>query len=299
MFGFFRGFAKILAIGRLLVVCNLILLSPVASCVIPNLRSAAEFGSQTRNAVSDEVKVLRLRTFGGISVETNRASLDSCAELHSTRLAILSVLAIHNRDGISRDRLCELMWPDRAVDRARGALKQALFVLRRELGERDLVIGKKFLALNPECVDCDVIQFEMARSSGNFAKATDLYRGPFLDGVRVKQSADFEKWADRQRDRLSVAFRCCLEKLASEAELASDYESAISWWSQLSEADPFSSRVALRYMNALAEGDDRESAIRHGLRYQALIRAELEAEPDFRIVEFLSKLRRSPGLRSA
>lgn len=247
----------------------------------------------------DEVKVLRLRTFGGISVVTSGASLDGVAELHTTRLAILSVLAIHNRDGISRDRLCELMWPDRSIERARGALKQALFVLRRELHERELVTGKTFLTLNPDCVECDVIQFEMARSSGNFAGAAELYRGLFLEGVRVKESTDFDKWADRHRDRLSVAFRCCLEKLACEAELDGDYETAITWWSQLSDADPFSSRIALRHMNALVAGDDRESAIRHGLRYQALIRAELEAEPDARILEYLAKLRRSSGLRSA
>lgn len=243
--------------------------------------------------------MLLLRTFGGVLVVTSGASPYGGAELHTTRLAILSVLAIHNRDGISRDRLCELMWPDRSVDRARGALKQALFVLRRELDERQLVAGKTFLTINPECVECDVIEFEMARNSGDFARAVALYRGPFLEGVRVKESPDFDKWADRHRNRLSLAFRCCLEKLACEAELDGDYETAISWWSQLSDADPFSSRIALRHMNALVAGDDRESAIRHGLRYQALIRAELEAEPDVRVLEYLSKLRRSSGLRSA
>jgi DNA-binding SARP family transcriptional activator len=242
--------------------------------------------------------VLLLRTFGGISVVKTRAPLRG-PELHGTRLALLSVLAINNRDGMSRDRLCELMWPDRPLERARGALKQALFVLRRELDERELVLGKKFLTLNPDRVECDVVQFETARSTGDFARAAELYRGPFLDGIKTRESPEFEKWADRHRDRLSLAFRCCLEKLACEAEFASNYESAISWWSQLSESDPFSSRIALRLMNALAEGDDRESAIRHGLRYQAFIRAELEAEPDIRVHEYLSKLRRSSGLRSA
>lgn len=242
--------------------------------------------------------MLLLRTLGGLAVATNGSSRDG-VDLHVNRLAILSVLAIHNREGISRDRLCELMWPDRTLERSRGALKQSLFVLRRELDEKEIVVGKKFLSLNPERVGCDLVQFEWARSSGDFAKAAALYQGPFLDGVRLKESPEFERWVERQRERLSQAFRCCIEKLACEAEIASDFETAISWWAQLSEIDPYSTRIALRYMAALASGDNREGAIRHGLRYQTLIRSDLEAEPDIRILQYLSILRQSPGSKSA
>jgi DNA-binding SARP family transcriptional activator len=234
-----------------------------------------------------------LKTFGGISVESDCNSSNDFA-IHPSRLAVLAVLAVCDRDGVSRDRLCNLLWSERSTERARGSLKQALFTLRRDLSERDLTTGKTILRLNTASVSCDVMDFELARRAGDLRRVVNLYDGPFLDGVHIKESPEFSRWVDRHRDRLAQAFRCSVETLACEAEQKSDFSDAVSWWSRISESDPFSSRIAMRHIKALVAADDREGAIRHGARYQSLVRAELDAEPDERVGMLLAQLRRSP-----
>jgi DNA-binding SARP family transcriptional activator len=50
------------------------------------------------------------------------------------RLALLALLAA-NPDGLSRDRIIGLLWPERKEDRARHALAQLVHAVRRSMGE--------------------------------------------------------------------------------------------------------------------------------------------------------------------
>ena len=45
--------------------------------------------------------------------------------------AILAYLAVHPDDRVSRERLIELLWPDRGESQARGSLRQCLLEIRR------------------------------------------------------------------------------------------------------------------------------------------------------------------------
>ncbi|MGH7461638.1 MAG: winged helix-turn-helix domain-containing protein, partial [Longimicrobiales bacterium] len=78
--------------------------------------------------------MLRLRTFGGLSIERDGHVIEQLSAQRKA-LAILAVLAAAPPAGVSRDKLLAMFWPERDADRARGALKQLLHVLRRELGE--------------------------------------------------------------------------------------------------------------------------------------------------------------------
>jgi DNA-binding SARP family transcriptional activator len=50
------------------------------------------------------------------------------------RLALLAYLAIHTDQGARRDSVVALFWPELDTAHARGALRQSLRFLRRELG---------------------------------------------------------------------------------------------------------------------------------------------------------------------
>src|ERR1044071_10073860 len=77
--------------------------------------------------------MLLLRTFGGLSLENGGRPIIGAAG-QRRRLAVLAVLAAAGDTPVSRDRLCALFWPDSDAERARGALKQALYALRRDVG---------------------------------------------------------------------------------------------------------------------------------------------------------------------
>lgn len=119
-----------------------------------------------------------------------------------SRLAILAVIATTGDHGIRREKLLALLWPESDEERARQALRQALFTMRRDMGAAELTIGVSDLRLNPNVLTSDVGDFRAAIEERRFDDAVALYRGPFLDGVFVRDSAEFEHWLDGQLTRL-------------------------------------------------------------------------------------------------
>ncbi len=233
--------------------------------------------------------MLFLRTLGGLALENDRAVAGAGAQ--RGRLAILAVLAVAGDAGVSRDRLLGLLWTDRDEERARAALNQALYALRRDVGEQELTLGTTELRLNPKVVTSDVAAFDAALRDGNLEEAVASYGGPFLDAIYIRNAPELERWIDRERDRLARAHRAALDQLADGARERADPKSAVEWLHKLAAVDPLSSNVARSLMEALVAAGDREAAIRHAAAYTALIRSELECEPDSSVVDFAEQLR--------
>src|SRR2546425_89381 len=121
------------------------------------------------------------------------------------RLALLAYLAAATPRGTQRrDRLLTLCWPELDQGRARAALRQALHVLREELGPR--VLGSRGGGgggLDFDGVRCDVAEFDRAVAAGRLTEALDLYRGELLEGFFISGAPDLERWQGDERRRLS------------------------------------------------------------------------------------------------
>ena len=126
-------------------------------------------------------------------------------------LALLIFMALTPGRRISREFLVDLLWADLEPERARNALRQALFHLRRLLGE-DALPGNEELTLTRP-VDVDRDHFLGAIERGELRESVDLYSGEFLPAFGVPGGAAFEHWADLERDRLRSAFLRCSELL--------------------------------------------------------------------------------------
>src|SRR3712207_6675803 len=105
--------------------------------------------------------MLRLRTLGGLWLERDGAPLDSIAAQRKA-LALLALVGASPKGGVSRDTLLAYLWPESDEERARNALSQLLFTLRRQLGEPALFAGTSELRLNAEVLTSDVAEFEQA-----------------------------------------------------------------------------------------------------------------------------------------
>jgi DNA-binding SARP family transcriptional activator len=110
-------------------------------------------------AASSGLNPLRLKTFGGLSLDRPDAGSD--AGLRPRSLALLAILAAAGPKGATRDRVLTVLWPEADEDRARHALSQALYSLRRDLGG-DVVLTTPTLRLDPERITADVIDFRAA-----------------------------------------------------------------------------------------------------------------------------------------
>jgi TolB-like protein/DNA-binding SARP family transcriptional activator/Flp pilus assembly protein TadD len=230
----------------------------------------------------------RLRAFGGLVLERDGVRLDGVAG-HRKALSLLAALAVHG--SLGRERLMALLWPESDAERAKGSLKQAIHLLRRQLAEPDLLVGTAELRLNPDRIESDVQLFTRALEAGDAEAAVALYEGPFLDGVHLDGTPEFERWADERRAELAGRHARALEELARGAEARDDPLGAAGWWRRLQAADPFNGRVALHLMRALEAAGDRAAALRHADAHDLLLREELGIAADATILELAEQLR--------
>lgn len=244
--------------------------------------------------------MLRLRTFGGLSIERSAeeggGSPTSTATAARRRLAFLAVLAASGPRGVPRDKLLALFWPESDNDKARHALDQTIYSLKRDLGAESLVLGREELSINPAAMTSDVEDFQAALARGDRAAAVELYNGPFLDGVFISGAAGFERWADDERARLTRDLEQALETLAAEAANRGDHAGAVQRWQRLATMEPRKTRVVLSLMSELAAAGDRAAALKHAEIYHTLIRDDLDAEPNPAVAALAERLRREPAV---
>ena len=242
--------------------------------------------------------IWRLTTLGGLAIA--RVSPNGYAEptellspvagAQRRPLALLAVLAASGDRGVSRDGLLLYFWPDSDVERARNALRQTLFRLRRDLGPNDPVIGTSELRLDPRVITSDVAEFESALAAGQLELAATIYHGPFLQGVSIGSTPEFDQWAADERSKLAHRFSSTLESLAYSAEACGKHDAAIRWWRTLAATDPTNARVAVDLMAALARSGDRNGALQYYRLHELLLQEELNIAPDETVVALVDRL---------
>ncbi len=226
--------------------------------------------------------MLRLHTFGGLWMDAS----DPGSPLGvgpRRRLALLAILAAGGPRGVSRDRLLLLLWPDSTEANARHALSQLLYTLRRDAGA-DVATGATELRLDPALISSDVADFDAALAAGRPDEAAALYRGPFLDGFYLENGEEFERWAAEMRADAGRRAVGAISQAVRLAEQRGDRAGLVELTRRLTQLEPLSAPHALGYMQALADGGDRSSAIKFARDYEAMVRSELKtpAEPSIR-----------------
>jgi DNA-binding SARP family transcriptional activator len=126
--------------------------------------------------------------------------------------ALLAYLAVEASRPHPREMLAGLLWPDWPDRDALVSLRSALSDLRRAIGDREasppfLLITRDTLQFNVASDHrLDVAEFlELITPAElpGLEEAVRLYRGSFLEGFSVGDSASFEEWALFMRERLA------------------------------------------------------------------------------------------------
>ena len=242
----------------------------------------------------------RLIVFGGLSITTEDGPLTGRA-VQRRRLALLAMLAAAAQRGASRDKLIAFLWPAADAETGRHYLSDSVYRINSAMGGDVIIATGDDLRLDPHRLPTDLADFEDALARSEYERAVSIYAGPFLDGFFLPDAPEVERWIDEQRARLAAACAKALESLADAATRHGDHAAAAAWWRRLAGHDPYNSRVALRLMHALAAAGERAAAIQHARIHEALLRGELEVEPDPAIVAFAEQLRneKQPEARAA
>ncbi|HEX5634154.1 MAG TPA: hypothetical protein VFX50_13035, partial [Gemmatimonadales bacterium] len=146
-----------------------------------------------------------LRTLGTVALLEQGPAGDRHLDIQPKRLALLVFLRRRGPGWYARrDSLLALFWPEADDEHGRGALRQSLTALRRQLGADALLTrGTEEVGVVAGCLPCDAEQFEAACETGAPEAALTLYRGHFLEGFHASGVApEFDEWVEAERTRL-------------------------------------------------------------------------------------------------
>jgi DNA-binding SARP family transcriptional activator/TolB-like protein/Flp pilus assembly protein TadD len=240
--------------------------------------------------------MIHLRMLGALDLRGSDEQELRAVLAQPKRAALLVYLALASPRGPHRrDTLLALFWPDQDTEHARNALSQAVHFLRRSLGGALVAGNGDGLALESKDFWCDVVAFEEALDAGRLLDALDLYRADLLEGFHVADAPEFDQWLETERARLAGRYAKVLEVVAKQREAAGDLEGAVRWLRRLAARDPYSSRVALRLMRALAAAGDPGGAVHHARVHEALLREELDIVPDPEVAAFVRQFQSVQG----
>jgi DNA-binding SARP family transcriptional activator/TolB-like protein len=207
--------------------------------------------------------MIELHALGALELKgTDGRSLPSILA-QPKRLVLLAYLAAHNDRAARRDSVVALFWPELDTTHARGALRQALRFLRRELGDGILNgHSDEAIGFEPATVWCDVVAFQQACDAGQRERALHLYRGDFLDGFFVAGgSAELEHWIESERARLRRLVARAAAELAEDAERAGDLAAAARAARQAVAFGPDDEGALARLIELLDRSGDRAGAL--------------------------------------
>lgn len=214
----------------------------------------------------------------------------------SKRLALLAYLVLQGAGVfVRRDALLALLWPESDARRARGALRNLLYQLRRALGEGVVAgRGREEIGVAEGSLRCDVWTFEEALAREDWQDALDVYRGRLLTGYHLSgASQDFERWLDGRRQELHRLAVEAASHLVHEAESAGRVEDAARWARRVLELAPTDVRAARSLVELLVRANRPGAAERELDAFTRRFRRELGMDPPPELRELAANLQPS------
>ncbi len=224
--------------------------------------------------------MLRLKSFGAIALRGDDGDLRGILT-QPKRLALLLRLAAE-RPGtfLRRDTLLAMFWPELDTAGARNALRQALFHLRRELGEGVLVNrGDEEIGLDPTRISADAAEFEEAAALGRWREALELLRGDLAPGLYVSDAPAFEEWLEGRRADIHRRAAAGAWALCREAEVAGAPAVAAGWARRGVEHAPDDEAGVRRLLQLLIESGDAAGAAQAYSAFEERMRREYGVAP--------------------
>jgi len=192
--------------------------------------------------------------------------------------ALLVRLALEPERAFRREALSALLWPEAAPAQAAQNLRQALYNLRRALGEAFVLTTPQTVQFNAAAdVTVDALTWRRLWSETQthrhrrretcrpclerLAQAVSLYRGDLLAGFALKDCPAFDDWLAVERERLHVQALEALTLLANAAERRGDRAAAQEYVRRQLALEPWLEAGHRRLMRLLTLDGRRAAAL--------------------------------------
>ncbi|MFW6136164.1 MAG: ATP-binding protein [Chloroflexota bacterium] len=185
---------------------------------------------------------------------------------------------------LSREQLCFLFWPDVADSDARRSLSGLLAHLRRALPDPDLLLtsGER-VGLDPDRVSSDLFAFTRFSHPNadveSLRRAAELYGGPFLAGVSLPGSPEFETWLVQRQRECERTYLSVLTALIERYTARQELDAAIVHANLYLATDDLAEGVHRQLIALYAAAGDRGAAAKQFERCAAVLERELGVRP--------------------
>jgi DNA-binding SARP family transcriptional activator len=224
-------------------------------------------------------------------------------------VALLAYLAITHQPH-SREALAALLWPEYDQSHAFAALRRTLSALNKASGGASLEIERETIGLAEDVVTIDVDLFQQklaacrnhahpatetcARCLDPLTAAAALYRGDFLAGFSLRDSAAFDDWQFFQAESLRRDFLGVLDRLVRLHGERGESESAIDQARRYLSIDPLHEPAHRALMRLYAQTGQRPAALRQYQECGRILKAELGVEPLAETVQLWQAIKDNP-----
>lgn len=239
---------------------------------------------------------LELMLFGHYQLTVDGVPVKFATEHTRALLAFLTIEARPHE----RVSLAALLWPEQPEAAARQNLRQTLVYLKQALGKhvepgRLLEITAKTIRFHPEGMTIDARQFGAlwaacsthahptlagcSECAERLQRAAELYKGEFLKGLFIKNSAPFDEWAIYVREQFHRQAVEVLHALSLCMEANGDHEQMRHFAARQLALEPWREEAHRQVMRALALSGQGTAALAHYAVCRRVLNDELGAEP--------------------
>jgi DNA-binding SARP family transcriptional activator len=239
---------------------------------------------------------ITLELLGGVELRGGDADAAGRVLVQPKLVALLAYLAIAGAEGRyqRRDRLVGLLWPELDQTHARTALRKAIHAIRASLGAELLASrGDEELALAPNALVCDAVEFRGDVEAGRLASAMERYRGDLMPGFHLNECTDFERWLETERTELRERAGATALALAQLFEKDSSMTIAARWARRAARFSWDDERTLRRALLLLERAGDRSGALSLYDEFAERLKADFNAEPSPETAALVRQLRTS------
>ncbi len=236
--------------------------------------------------------MVEIRLLGQFTVQVAGAPVELTARPAQSLLAHLLLNPVAQR----RERLAGLLWPDSSEANARRNLRQALWQIRRALGDQAdalLLVDDVTIAFNTATdywldVECVAQPLEEAGTADDLMRAVTVYTGELLPGF-------YDEWVQLERERLQAQFERKLMLLLERLVEGQRWADVLHWgerWIALGYTPEPAYRAL---MMAHAGLGDMASVAESYRRVVEALERDLDVEPSAQTRALYEKLRTGDG----
>ena len=265
-----------------------------SSIPVPRLFPVSKFVSiQSQNRYNHFMGHLAIFALGPLRIELDGKPLQTSRH---KALALLVYLAM--RPGKqSRGVLSALLWPEYEQEKAYAYLRRTLWEIHTLLGDGWIEADRDAIGFSPEVrILLDIEEFQThlvafhrhahpastacAECMTHLHTAALLYRGDFLSGFNLRDSAGFEDWQFFQSEALRNDYSGALQKLVCLLRHQCSFDEAAHFARRWLALDTLNEEAHRELMTIYGLSGQRNHALRQFQECRNLLQTELKVAPE-------------------